>query len=83
MRNEPREIIPRRTEAELDGAALEPFVKGLGVQIAGTFIKQTADQIADPGLTGRVLARTAVERVFHRDQRHGRVLHKPGLDASR
>ena len=77
------EIIPRRTEAELDGAALQPFMEGFGIQIARTLVEQIANQIADPGLVGRVLGRTASEGIFHRDQRHGGFLHEPGFDAAR
>ena len=40
------------------------------------------DHVADAGLVGRVLRRAAAERIFHRDQRHGGVLHEPGLDAA-
>ena len=76
------EIIPRRTEAQLDGAAFEPFVEGLGIQFARALIEQIGDQTADAGLVGRVLRRAADEGIFHRDQRHGGVLHEPGLDAA-
>jgi predicted Zn-dependent peptidase len=40
------------------------------------------DHVADSGLVGRVLARAAAEGIFHRHQRYGGVLHKPGLDAA-
>ncbi len=76
------EVIAGRREAELDGAALEPLVKGLGIEIAGALVEQAGDQIADAGLAGRVLAGAAAEGIFHRDQRHGRVLHEPGFDAA-
>ena len=71
------------TEAELDGAAIEPFVEGLGIEVTRAFIEQIGDQIADAGFVGRVLRGAAVEGIFHRDQRHGGILHEPGLDAAR
>ena len=43
---------------------------------------QIGDQIADAGFVGRVLRRAAANAKFHRNQRHGRVLHEPGLDAA-
>ena len=58
-------------------------MESLGIQLAGPFIEQARDQITDPGLAGGILARTAAEGIFHRDQRHGGVLHKPGLDPAR
>ena len=36
-----------------------------------------------PGLSGGILRGAAGEGIFHRDQRHGGVLHEPGLDAAR
>ena len=77
------EIVPRRTEAQFDGAALETLVERLGIQIARTFIEQIGDHVADAGLVGRILRGAAAEGILHREQRHGRILHKPGLDASR
>ena len=76
------EIIPGRREAELDGAALEALVEGLGIEIAGAFIEQAGDHVADAGLAGRVLRGAAAKGIFHRDQGHGGVLHEPGLDAA-
>ncbi len=76
------EIIPRRTEAQLDGAAIETLVKGLGIEIARAFVEQIGDHVADAGLVGGILRRAAAEGIFHRDQRHGGVLHEPGLDAA-
>src|SRR5260370_7594772 len=76
-------MIPRGAEAQFDGAAVETLVETLGIQIAGAFIEQIGDQIADAGLVGGILGSAAAESVFHRDQRHGSVLHEPGLDASR
>ena len=54
----------------------------LGVEIARTLVEQVGDQIADAGLVDRVLRGAAGEGIFHRDQRHGRVLHEPGFDAA-
>ncbi len=76
------ELIAVRLEAEFDGAALEPLMIGLGIEIAGAFVEQVGDQIADAGLAGRILAGAAAEGIFHRDQRHGRILHEPGFDAA-
>ena len=76
-------IVPRRTEAQLNGATVEVLVERLGIQIARAFIDQIRDQIADTGFVGRILGRTAAEGVLHRDQWHGGILHEPGLDASR
>ena len=75
-------MISRRGETQLDCAAVETFVKGPGIQIAGTFIEQVCDEMADAGFVGRILGRTAAERVLHRNQRHRGVLHEPRLDAS-
>ena len=75
-------MIPRRTEAQVDGAAIEALVKGLGIQIAGAFIDQIGDHIADAGFARRVLGRAAAEGIFHRDQGYGGVLHEPGLDTA-
>ena len=58
-------------------------MEGLGIEVARAFIDQVGDHVADAGLVGRVLGRAAAERVFHRDQRHGGVLHEPGLDTAR
>ena len=69
-------------EAQLDGAAVETFMEGLGIQIAGAFVEQVGDHVADAGLVGRILGRAAAEGIFHRNQRHGGVLHEPGLDAA-
>ena len=57
-------------------------MEGLGIEIAGAFIEQAGDHVADAGLAGRVLGGAAGEGIFHRDQRHGGVLHEPGLDAA-
>jgi hypothetical protein len=57
-------------------------VKGLGIQFAGALVEQVGDQIADPGLVGGILGGAAAEGIFHRNQRHGGVLHEPGLDAA-
>ncbi len=57
-------------------------MEGLGIEIAGTFVEQAGDHVADAGLAGRVLGRAAAEGIFHRDQGHGGVLHEPGLDAA-
>ena len=76
------EIIPRRGEAEFDGAALETLVEGLGIEIAGPFVDQAGDHVADAGLAGRILARAAAEGILHRDHGDGGVLHEPGLDAA-
>ena len=76
------EIVARRAEAQFDGAAVEAFVEGAGIEVARTFVERVGDQIADAGLVGRVLRRAAAEGIFHRDQRHGGVLHEPGLDAA-
>ncbi len=76
------EIVARRSETQIDGAAFETFVEGLGIQIARTFIDQVGNHIADAWLVGRVLGRAAAEGILHRNQRHGGVLHEPGLDAS-
>lgn len=76
------EIIPRRREAQLDGAAVEALVEGLGIKVAGAFIEQIRNHVADAGLAGRILRRAAAEGVFHRNQRHGGVLHEPGFDTS-
>ena len=78
----PAERVARRGKGKFDGAALEPFVEGLGIQIARALIEQIGDQVADAGLVGRVLCGAAGEGVFHRDQRHGGVLHEPRLDSS-
>ena len=75
-------MIPGRGEAQFDGAAIEAFVKGLGIEIAGAFIEQAGDHVADAGLVGRVLRGAAAEGIFHRDQGNGGVLHEPGLDAA-
>ena len=77
------EIIAGRREAQLDGAAFEALVKGLGIEIAGAFVEQAGDQVADAGLAVRVLGGAAAEGIFHRDQGHGGVLHEPGFDTSR
>ncbi len=69
-------------EGELDGAAVEPFVEGLGIEIAGAFVEEVADQVGDARLVLGVLGRAAGKGIFHRDQRHGCVLHEPGLDAA-
>ena len=76
------EIIPRRTEAQFDGAAVKAFMERLGIEIARALIEQIGDHVADAGFAGRVLGRAAAEGIFHRDQRHGGVLHEPGLDAA-
>ena len=57
-------------------------MKGLGIQIARTFIEQAGDHVADAGLAGGILRGAAAKGVFHRDQGHGGVLHEPGLDAA-
>ena len=75
-------MVARRGETQLDRAAVETFVKRPGIKIAGTFVEQVGDEMADAGFVGRVLRRTAAERVLHRNQRHGGVLHEPSLDAS-
>ena len=49
----------------------------------GALVEQAGDHVADAGLAGRVLRRAAAEGIFHRDQRHGGVLHEPGFDAAR
>ena len=64
-------------------AAIEPLVKCLGIQIAGALVDQVGDEIANAGLVGRILGRAAAEGIFHRDQRHGGILHEPGFDAFR
>ncbi len=46
-------------------------MESLGIEVAGAFIEQIGNQIADPGLVGGVLGRAAAEGVLHRDQRHG------------
>jgi len=38
-------MISRRGETQLDCAAVETFVKGPGIQIAGTFIEQVIDRV--------------------------------------
>ena len=76
------EIIPRRAEAQFDGAPVEVLVEGLGIEIARALVEQIGDHVADAGLAGRILRRAAAEGKFHRDQRHGGVLHEPGFDAA-
>src|SRR5258708_2546266 len=48
-------MIPRGAKAQFDGAAVEALVETLGIEIAGAFIEQIGDQIADAGLVGGVL----------------------------
>ena len=76
------EIIPRHAETQLDGAAVEALMKGLGIEVTRAFIDETGDHIADAGFVGRVLCSATADRKFHRHQRHRSVLHEPGLDAS-
>ena len=57
-------------------------MEGLGIEVTRAFIEQVGDQIADPGLVGRILRGAAAKGIFHRDQRHGGILHEPGLDAA-
>ena len=70
-------------EGELDGAAVEPLMERLGVEIAGALVEEVADKIGDAGLVVGILRRAAGKGIFHGDQRHGRVLDEPGLDAAR
>jgi len=49
------ERIACRAEIKFDGAAVEPLMVGVGIQIARAFIDQTGDHIADTWLVGRVL----------------------------
>ena len=76
------EIIPRDAETQFDRAAVEMFVKRPGIQVARTLIDEVGDHVADAGLAVRILHGAAVHGEFHRDQRHGRILHEPGLDAA-
>ena len=77
------EGIAAGAEGQLDGAAVEPLMERLGVEIARAFVEEVADQIGDARLVLRILRRAAGKGIFHGDQRHGRVLHEPGLDAAR
>jgi hypothetical protein len=76
------EMIPRHRKAQVDGAAVEPFMEAARVEIGGAFVQRVGDEITDTGLVGGVLRCTALEGIFHRDHRHGGILHEPGFDAA-
>ena len=59
------EIIRVDEEAELDGAAVKPLVKGLGVEIGSTFSSsRPGNQIAGAGLVGGVLGSSRRGRAY-------------------
>ena len=76
------QIVARGREGHLDGAALQPFVEGLGIQISRAFVQRVGGEAAGAGFVGGVLRRAAGEGIFHRDQRHGGVLNQPGFNAA-
>ena len=70
-------------EIQLDRLALEPFVEGLGIEVADAVVERRGGEIGGPCLAGRVLRGAAGEGEVDGDQRHGRLVHQPGLDAAR
>ena len=76
------DIVAVGAEIHLDGFALEPVLERPGIEIAGAVIEQRRDEIGGAGFARRVLDRAADESEVDGDQRHGRLVHQPGLDAA-
>ncbi len=58
-------------------------MKGLKAEIAGAFIEQASNHVADAGLAAWVLGRATAEGIFHRNQRDSGILQEPGFDTTR
>ena len=76
-------LVTAGPEGQLDRVALAPRLERLGVEIAGALVEQGRHHVGDTGLADRILVGAALERKFHRDQRHRRLAHQPGFDPAR
>ena len=76
-------LVTAGPEGQLDRVAVALRLERLGVEIAGAFVQQCRHHVGDAGLADRILVGPALEREFHRDQRHGRLAHQPGFDPAR
>src|SRR6266404_1089133 len=77
------QIVASGAEAELDRLALQPVVKGIGIEGPGAVVEQTRRHIGNAGFVRRVLIGAAAEGEFDGDQRQRAVAHQPSLDAER
>jgi hypothetical protein len=76
-------LVAAGAEGQFDRVAFGPRLECLGVEIAGALVERGGRHVGCAGFSGRILIGAALERELHRDQRHGRLAHQPGLDASR
>src|SRR4029077_13135586 len=67
-------VVAVGAEGELDRLAIEPFVEGFGIKLAGALIEQRSDEVADTGFLRWILVGAASEREADRDERNRRLV---------
>ena len=75
------QIVPADLKSELDGVIFKAFMIGLAVEFAGAFVQQIRDEIRGSSFISLVLARSAMEGVIERDERHCIFMNEPRFDA--